>query len=78
LVIEEIGYKMMNWRVSKDIEDYPEGFPFAITSGKVVVAWVKNERDADDMVAAPSKISRLTTESARNRTMWLSCMARKR
>lgn len=52
----------MNWNISRDIPNGPEGFTFAILNGETVIAWVKTEADADFIVSASSKISSLEDE----------------
>jgi hypothetical protein len=68
----------MNWKISKDIPDGPEGFPFAIISGKSVRDWVEKKNDAKSIVDAPSEIARLSRERSRYKTMWLAALATRR
>lgn len=65
----------MNWQISKDAPNAPKGFPFVIIKGKEVIAWVKNEQDAEFIAHAPSKIEDLEAERSDYESRWLSALA---
>ena len=57
----------MNWKIDEKRSDAPPGFPIAIVHKAEVVAWFKNNRDAQFAVSAQGKIESAEMEANRQK-----------